>query len=75
MNLNGRYDLLLACGLFAASLLFRTIDQAACEWTRVGTHFLWHILNAVVLYLCVRGWLRGSQLQRVSMPISRVRCG
>jgi len=57
-------------GLFLASLGFRTIDQAVCEWTPVGTHFMWHILNAAVLYLCVRGWLRGSQLQYAPMAIT-----
>lgn len=74
MRVNGRYDLVLAFGLFVASLVFRTIDQAACEWTRVGTHFIWHILNAAVLYLCVRGWLRGSQLQSAPKAISGDRC-
>jgi len=74
MRLNGRFDLVLAFGLFLASLGFRTIDLAVCQWTRVGTHFMWHILNAAVLYLCVRGWLRGLQLQRAPMAITANRC-
>lgn len=55
----GRY--LLAAGLvFLVSLAFRTIDRAACPWTvfaasrPLGTHFIWHMLNAVVLYMLLR---------------------
>lgn len=44
----------LAAGaaLFALSLTFRTIDDAACAAVPVGTHFLWHLLNAALL-----GWM------------------
>ncbi len=41
--------LLLAAGLFAVSLVFRTIDGASCSTLPVGTHFLWHGLNGLVL--------------------------
>jgi hypothetical protein len=34
------------------SLVFRTIDTAVCDVFPLGTHFLWHILNAVML-----GWM------------------
>lgn len=36
---------------FAFSLTFRTLDQPLCPTLPFGTHFLWHLLNAVVLYL------------------------
>lgn len=45
-----------AAAVFALSLVFRSIDMAACPTTliqpgwRTGTHALWHILNALVLY-------------------------
>lgn len=46
--------------LFAVSLTFRTLDDPLCESLPIGTHFLWHIFNAVVLYLtahlAVRRW-------------------
>lgn len=32
------------------SLALRTIDMALCEFNPLGTHFLWHALNAVMLY-------------------------
>jgi len=36
--------------LFGAALALRTVDPALCQALPVGTHFLWHLLNAVVLY-------------------------
>jgi len=41
----------LAAGLFAVSLTFRTLDAAVCSLVPLGTHFLWHLLNALVLFL------------------------
>jgi hypothetical protein len=49
--------LLYAAGVFTVSLFLRTIDAAACERFPVGTHFFWHLLNGVVLYLAVRSLL------------------
>lgn len=40
--------------VFLASLTFRSIDDAICSHVAIGTHFLWHILNGVVLYLSMR---------------------
>ncbi len=36
---------------FAVSLAMRTADLWACDMTGIGTHFLWHILNAVMVGL------------------------
>ncbi len=41
--------------IFTVSLTFRTVDQAACETIPVGTHFVWHLLNAATLYLLMCG--------------------
>ena len=38
-----------AAGLLLLSLTFRSVDQAVCGAIPWGTHFLWHLLNAVVL--------------------------
>ncbi|MFB9187066.1 ceramidase domain-containing protein [Dactylosporangium sucinum] len=43
--------LLLAGGVFAVSLTLRTLDSPLCNSVPIGTHFLWHCLNAVVLFL------------------------
>lgn len=42
--------LLGLAGLFAVSLTLRTLDVALCPSLPFGTHFLWHLLNATVLY-------------------------
>lgn len=46
--------LLRAAAVFALSLFFRTIDLAVCRALPAGTHFLWHILNALVIYVLLR---------------------
>ncbi|MDG4833403.1 ceramidase domain-containing protein [Solwaraspora sp. WMMD1047] len=43
--------LLRAAAVFALSLTLRTLDEPLCGQFPVGSHFLWHILNAVVLFL------------------------
>jgi hypothetical protein len=50
----------LATGLFALSLAFRTIDQGVCDVLPTGSHFLWHLLNGLLLYLLVSGLIRHS---------------
>jgi hypothetical protein len=56
---------LLAAGfVFAVSLAFRTVDREICELTDIfgtgplGTHFIWHTLNALVLYLLLSAAIR-----------------
>jgi hypothetical protein len=46
--------LAMAAGVFTISLLFRSFDRAICPAFPVGTHFLWHLLNAFVLWLLLR---------------------
>lgn len=43
--------LLLAGMLFAVSIASRVVDQSLCARLPIGTHFIWHILNAAVLYV------------------------
>ncbi|MGF1630686.1 MAG: ceramidase domain-containing protein [Kiloniellaceae bacterium] len=47
-------SILVAAGVFAVSLALRTADLPLCAALPLGTHFLWHLLNAVVLYSLVR---------------------
>lgn len=44
--------LALGAGLLVLSLAARTLDAPSCAWFPVGTHFLWHLLNAAML-----GWM------------------
>ncbi len=39
---------------FCVSLCFRTIDMAVCQSWPIGTHFLWHLINGLVLYAAIR---------------------
>lgn len=49
-----------AAGIFTLSLAFRTADLPLCAALPIGTHFLWHILNAVVLYSLTRTMMEHS---------------
>lgn len=40
--------------LFTVALFFRTIDHTVCSKLSIGTHSVWHILNALVFYLLIR---------------------
>jgi hypothetical protein len=60
--------LLAAASLFVVSLVFRTLDLALCPSWPTGTHFLWHILNAVVLFVLVRA---AVQFRRAAAPVPR----
>ena len=46
--------------LFAVSLTLRSLDRAWCGWAperisiALGTHFAWHLLNALLLYILLR---------------------
>lgn len=51
----GAGRLAAAAAVFAVSLVLRTIDEAVCAAWPAGTHFAWHVLNAVVLYLAATG--------------------
>jgi len=50
--------MLIAAAVFAVSLTFRTVDQMACSVVPFGTHFLWHTLNGVSLYLVGKAYLK-----------------
>jgi hypothetical protein len=53
--------MLFAAGLFVVSLFFRIIDLDVCARFPIGTHFLWHVLNAAVLYTVLRGAIAERQ--------------
>lgn len=45
-------------GLLILSLIFRSLDQPVCAALPLGTHFLWHVLNAVMLGWMIEVWRR-----------------
>ncbi len=50
--------LLLGAGLLTISLVFRSIDEAVCSNLPIGTHFMWHVLNAIMLGWMIEVWRR-----------------
>jgi hypothetical protein len=51
----GRHrGLCLAVMIFTVSLALRSVDLAVCDIFPLGTHFVWHLLNAAVLYVLLR---------------------
>lgn len=53
----GRW-LLAAAAVFVLSLTFRTLDAPLCDAHPLGLHFLWHVLNAATLTLCLLAAIR-----------------
>ncbi len=49
--------LLMAACAFSAALVLRTVDRSLCAAFPTGTHFGWHVLNALVLYLATAALL------------------
>jgi hypothetical protein len=50
-----------AAGTLVVSLTFRSIDMDVCDALPLGTHFLWHSLNGLALYLLLRAALTGRE--------------
>lgn len=53
----------LASAVFFVSMTFRTLDLELCELSRFGghlsgSHFVWHILNGLTLYILLRAAVR-----------------
>lgn len=53
----------LASVVFLASMTARTLDLELCELSRLGghlrgSHFMWHVLNGVTLYILLRAAIR-----------------
>lgn len=53
----------LASVVFLASMTFRTLDLELCEMSRLGghllgSHFMWHVLNGLTLYILLRTAVR-----------------
>lgn len=58
--------LALGAALICCSLLFRSVDAPLCEVVPFGTHFLWHVLNAVAL-----GWMIETYRRHMLAPLAK----
>ena len=67
----------LAAVVFLCSMTFRTLDMELCELSRVGghlcgSHFMWHLLNGLMLYLLLRAAIRyGTAGDKPAAPENR----
>ncbi|MGB8812997.1 MAG: ceramidase domain-containing protein [Paracoccaceae bacterium] len=53
-----RYWIVGAALAFCASLMFRTVDMAVCPQFPLGSHFIWHLLNGLMVGLLLQVLLR-----------------
>jgi hypothetical protein len=60
--------LIAATVVLLASIFFRTIDLLVCPWLPVGTHFLWHLLNGLVLALYLEAAIRYGEPRKRTGP-------
>jgi hypothetical protein len=47
-------QMLAAMAVFFCAYFFRSLDHAICDAFPLGTHFMWHLLNALLLFLLIR---------------------
>jgi len=60
LKLVGYNYYITALVIFTVSLTFRTVDQSICDIIPMGTHFIWHLLNAATLYLLMLGLINST---------------
>lgn len=51
-------NLAIGAAILCVSLTFRSLDELTCAQTHFGTHFMWHILNAIMLAWMIETWTR-----------------
>ncbi len=54
----------IGAGVLLVSLTFRSLDMPLCDDWPVGTHFIWHLLNAVMLGWMIEVWRRDQIAKR-----------
>lgn len=52
----------IGAGILLLSMTMRTIDEPLCEVIPMGTHYWWHILNAIMLGWMIEVYLRHSRM-------------
>jgi hypothetical protein len=67
---------LWAAAIFAVSVTLRSLDLALCDKVlidgrKVGTHFAWHVLNALALFLLLRATLAAGPVHAAEPSIAQ----
>ena len=57
--------MLIGAAIFTVSLALRIVDLDICDAIPLGTHFLWHVLNAMLLYLLLGGAMMPGRSAKV----------
>ncbi len=62
-----------AAVVFTISVIFRSVDVSLCDQVvidgrQVGTHFIWHLLNALTLFLLLRASFEAGPVAVHSIP-------
>jgi hypothetical protein len=60
--------ILAASAVLLVSIFFRTVDLLVCPWLPVGTHFVWHLLNGLVLALYLEAAIRYGEPRKRTGP-------
>lgn len=60
-----RHWIASAAAIFMLSLTFRTVDMAVCPSLPIGTHFIWHLLNAAMIGMLLQVLIRSPQSSKV----------
>jgi hypothetical protein len=67
---------MLAAIIGVVSLFARAIDREVCDMWPVGTHFIWHLCNATLLYILmkqiIRNVNRDARLKRLAGDSTQV---
>lgn len=50
--------LAIGAATLCVSLAFRSVDESVCNAISIGSHFMWHLLNAVMLGWMIEVWRR-----------------
>lgn len=58
--------LAIGAGILVLSLAFRSMDEPLCAQLPLGTHFLWHILNGIMLGWMIEVYRRHRVAQRLA---------
>jgi hypothetical protein len=58
--------LAIGAGILVVSLSFRSVDELLCTAVPLGTHFMWHILNGIMLGWMIEVYRRHRLSQRLA---------
>lgn len=52
------------------ALYFRSIDMKACSWMPLGTHWIWHTMNAILIFILMRELIKRAAKRPIRAAIN-----